>query len=144
MNEWIYRGQPVTELDTEKYAGFVYLITNNQNGKLYIGKKFLTTTRKLPPLKGKKRKRVVIKESNWKTYCSSNDELKNGNPDHYKREILHLCKTRAAVNQLEIIEQFKRDVLYVVDNHGERVYYNNNINGKFFYNEEVAKILNEG
>ena len=52
----------------EDYYGFVYKITNTENNKFYIGKKIFQNTRKLPPLKGQKRKRTVIKESNWKTY----------------------------------------------------------------------------
>ena len=56
----------------EGTIGFVYMITNKEDGKFYIGKKSLYSHRTLPPLKGYKRKRKVIKESNWGHYNSSN------------------------------------------------------------------------
>ena len=39
--------------------GFVYLITNTVDGKKYIGKKQIEKKTKRPPLKGKKRKRII-------------------------------------------------------------------------------------
>ena len=143
MGDWFYKGEVITVLSNKHWAGFVYLITNITNGKMYIGKKFLTSTRRLPPLKGKKRKRVATKESNWLEYYGSSDDLKNDieilGDENFEREILHLCKTRAGVNQLEVIEQFKRNVLYSLNEQGEREYYNNNISGKFFPLKELIE-----
>jgi len=60
---WYYEGEEFTSEMIEDYVGFVYLITDLTNGKKYVGKKLFVSKRKLPPLKGKTRKRTVIKES---------------------------------------------------------------------------------
>lgn len=137
---WKYQGFIVEEF-VENCEGFVYLITNKLTGKKYIGKKFVTSTRKLPPPAGKKRKITVVKESNWRNYYGSNDFLKEDvkqyGKENFEREILHICKTKAATNQLEIKEQFLRDVLYAVDKDGNREYYNENIAGRYYPVDEL-------
>jgi hypothetical protein len=50
------------------YVGFVYIITDLTNNKMYVGKKLFESKRTLPPLKGKTRKRKVTKESDWMSY----------------------------------------------------------------------------
>ena len=52
---WHYQGNPVIELPDD-CVGFVYLITNNVNGKMYVGKKlakFAKTTYKVVKLNQK-------------------------------------------------------------------------------------------
>ena len=115
----------------EDYYGFVYKITNTENNKFYIGKKIFQNTRKLPPLKGQKRKRTVIKESNWKTYWGSNkvllNLLENEPIENFKREILTLASNK----KLLTYEETKALFLYsVLENPHE--YFNDNILGKFF------------
>lgn len=104
-----------TEDELSEYVGFVYLITDRSNNKKYVGKKFFWSTRKLPPLKGQKRKRTVKKQSDWMDYYGSSEELKllveEKGRDAYYREILHLCKTKGECSYLEAKEQFDRDVL---------------------------------
>ena len=95
--------------------GFVYVITDKRNDKKYIGKKkFWSVTRK-PPLKGKIRKRVVRKESDWMKYYGSselvNQLLVEHGEDNFHREIIHLCKTKGEMSYLEAKEQFDRNVL---------------------------------
>lgn len=98
-----------------EYVGFVYLITERDTGKKYVGKKFFWSTRKLPPLKGQKRKRTVKKQSDWMKYYGSSEQLKllveEKGGDAYHREILHLCRTKGECSYLEAKEQFLRDVL---------------------------------
>ena len=60
MSSWTYQGQPFTSDMIGDYVGFVYQITNLQNDKKYIGKKWFWSTKKLPPLKGKKRKLFYV------------------------------------------------------------------------------------
>jgi uncharacterized protein YcgI (DUF1989 family) len=41
-----------------------------------VGIKQMLSKFKRPPLKGKKRKRSSVKETDWRTYCSSSEEVK--------------------------------------------------------------------
>ena len=104
-----------TEDELSEYVGFVYLITERDTGKKYVGKKFFWSVRRLPPLKGQKRKRKVTKQSDWMDYYGSSEELKllveKKGGEAYYREILHLCKTKGECSYLEAKEQFDRDVL---------------------------------
>lgn len=108
--DWLYRGEPF--LDPGEYYGFVYCITNLLSGRRYIGKKFFWSLKRKQVNKVRKRYKV---ESDWKEYWSSSDELKEDvrtlGPEHFKREILHLCKSKGTTNYLEAKEQFQREVL---------------------------------
>lgn len=108
----MYEGQPFTSDNIGEYIGFVYLITD-EFGKKYVGKKLFKSTRKAPPLKGKTRKRTIIKESDWKTYYGSSDEIKTlvESGASFRREILHLCKTKGQLSYMELQEQVDRKVL---------------------------------
>lgn len=105
-----------TEDELKQWVGFVYLITDRSSGKKYVGKKFFWSKRRLPPLKGKSRKRVVVKESDWKQYYGSSEDLKTlvetKGGDHYYREILHLCKSKGECSYMELKEQVDREVLF--------------------------------
>ena len=115
MSSWTYEGQPFTSDMIGEYFGFVYLITNLDNDKMYVGKKWFWSTRKLPPLKGKTRKRRVQKESDWQKYYGSSDEVKllveQHGEDNFDREILRLCKTKGECSYYELVEQVDREVL---------------------------------
>lgn len=114
---WYYKNKPYepTEDELNEYIGFVYIITERDTGKKYIGKKLFWNKRTRPPLKGKKRKRRDIVESDWREYYSSSPQLlesvaKKG-PDLYDREIIRLCKTKGECSYYEAKEQFDQDVL---------------------------------
>jgi hypothetical protein len=99
----------------ENTFGFIYLITNNLNGKKYIGKKQCTSRIKRKPLKGKKNSRIDYKESDWKTYTSSSNELnadidKHGK-DKFTFRILRTCDSKWSLAYFEIKEQLGEDVL---------------------------------
>ena len=117
---WIYQGNPVEQLP-EDCAGFVYIITNLQNQRKYIGKKlakFRKTRQRTVKLKnGSKRKRKIRTqvESDWRDYYGSSPELARdiallGN-HQFSREILYFCKSRAQCSYIEAREQFTRQVL---------------------------------
>lgn len=112
---WSYQGRPFTSEMIQDNVGFVYEITNLVNNKKYIGKKWFWSTRKLPPLKGKTRKRTVQKESDWMVYCGSSDEVKSlvesQGQTSFHREILRLCKTKGECSYYEAKKQFDLDVL---------------------------------
>ena len=122
---WLFENKEVTELPVDCEA-FVYLITNNDNGMKYIGKKLAKFKTTKPPLKGKKNKRRGTKESDWRTYWGSNDHLKADvvelGEDKFTRDILYFCTSRGIASYLEAKEQFDREVLLTDD------YYNGIIN----------------
>lgn len=127
---WFYEGKEFSpaESDIEDFAGFVYLITDKTNNKKYIGKKNFWSTRRLPPLKGQKRRRVKKLASDWMKYYGSNEEVKllveNEGTDRFHREILKLCKTKGDMSYYEMKEQIEREVLFSDE------YYNEFIGGK--------------
>ena len=109
---WIYKDTEFTEQDIGENYGFVYIITHLTTGKKYIGKKFFYSSR-TKVVKGKKKKFKVF--SDWQTYYGSNAELQNDvlihGKENFKREILHLCKSKGECGYLEAKEQFDRCVL---------------------------------
>ena len=131
---WLYESQEITEIP-EEYAGFVYVITNKQTGRKYIGKKlskFKKTTYKTIKLKNGKKKRKKIRgkiDSDWQTYYGSSPELTRDiealGTENFTREILHWCKTKGTANYLELKEQ----ILYGVLEHPD-LYYNNFIGAR--------------
>ena len=116
MDQWTYKGQLFESNQIEEYVGFVYLITDLSNNKKYVGKKNFWSIRRLPPLKGKTRKRTVKKESEWQDYFGSSEQVKllveSQGRNNFKREILHLCSTKGLMSYLEAKEQFEREVLF--------------------------------
>ena len=130
---WYYEGEVFTSEMIDGYIGFVYEITDLSNGKKYLGKKKLSATRTLKPLKGFKRKRKVISESDWMDYYGSSEEVKalvlESGAERFSRRILRLCKTTAEMSYYEMKEQMARDVL-LKPNH----YYNAFVGGKIHRN----------
>ncbi len=110
----------------ENMFGFIYEITNKVNGKKYIGKKQCIRKIKRKPLKGKTRNRIDHKESDWKTYTSSSNELNEDiqkyGKDNFEFRILKVCGSKWELGYEEIKEQISRDVLRRDD------YYNGIIN----------------
>ena len=123
---WYLNGEEFTSEMIGDSIGFVYRITNKTNNMKYIGKKLFVSTVKLPPLKGKTKKRTVKKESDWKKYFGSSEEVKmlveQMGADAFHREILHLCKTKGELSYVEAKLQFDNNVLLRDD------YYNGIIN----------------
>jgi len=109
---WLFNDELFDETKIEDNYGFVYEITNLETNRKYIGKKlfYFSKTRQV---KGKK-KRIKV-ASDWQTYYGSNEELqkdvKSLGEDKFKREILHLCKSKGECNYLEAKEQFVNLVL---------------------------------
>lgn len=133
----MYKNEPFASEDIGDYIGFVYVITD-ESGKKYVGKKLFKTNRKAPPLKGKTRKRTVIKESDWKIYYGSNDEIKTlvESGSTFRREILHLCKSKGQLSYMELKEQIERKVLLRND------YYNGIIQVKI-HRSHVKDLIDE-
>jgi hypothetical protein len=121
MNPWTYNGREFTTDDIGDFYGFIYRITNLSNGHDYIGRKYFKTVRKLKPLMGFKRKRKVIKETDWKDYWGSSNRLtadiEELGEDKFKREIICLCLTRGDTNYMEAKIQFDEEVLLNPENY---------------------------
>jgi hypothetical protein len=110
--DWTYQGQPF-EAIPEGVIGFVYLITNTLTGRKYIGKKG-TTSAAYKTVKGKRKK--LRKESNWKEYYGSCEELLKDietlGKEHFSREVIFLSRSKGENSYREAKLQFEADVLY--------------------------------
>ena len=130
-NPWIFEGQPFLSESIDDNFGFVYLITNLQNNRKYIGRKYFWSFRKPP---GKKRK--VKKESDWKKYYGSCPELKEEierlGRQSFSRTILSLHKTPGKTNFEETKQLFLNGVLTESLDTGGPAYYNSNILSRYF------------
>jgi len=111
---WLFESKEIEALP-EDCVGFVYLITNLTNNRKYIGKKLARFKTSKPPLKGRKNRRRGTKESDWRDYYGSNDELnediKQLGTENFKREILYYCNSKAECSYIEAREQFRHKVL---------------------------------
>ena len=130
---WYFNGKPYTEIHSEEFIGFIYRI--DFEDKSYIGKKqfYSKTTKKL----GKKaleartdkrlsKKQTTIKESNWKTYKSSNAILKTKKEEQLTKTIIAFATNLRQLTYLEVKAQFVFEVLE------SDKWYNQNILGRFF------------
>jgi|TARA_B110000977_G_C11039001_1_gene478170 hypothetical protein len=112
--KWLYKEKEYDDTP-EDYQGFVYRITEQDTGKMYIGKKFFWKPKTLPITKSRKRRVKTRVESDWRTYYGSSNTVQNlieeKGTDNYKREILRLCKTKGECSYYEAKEQFTHDVL---------------------------------
>lgn len=111
---WLFKNVELTEIP-DGYVGFVYMITNLITGKKYVGKKNFYSTRRVK-VKNRINKKKVKNESSWRKYNGSNavlvSDVSAHGEDNFKREILHLCKSKAEMSLLEVTEQIERKVLY--------------------------------
>ena len=129
-NPWLYQGTTFTSNDINDFFGFVYCITNTNNGRKYIGRKYFYAYR---TPKGKKRK--VKQESDWKKYYGSCPELKEDikryGKEQFQREIMSIHKAKGLVNFEETRQLFHHNVLTEALNDGTPLYYNSNILGRY-------------
>lgn len=139
---WHYRyGEPITEIFQfpEDAHGFVYRITNTRTGKWYVGKKNLYSTRNIKL--GKKalaaredkrasKRKVVVTESDWKTYYGSEPgllkDIQTDGHGAFRRDILCICFTKAELTYEELRQQI---ILGCLESDN---CYNGNLLGKFF------------
>lgn len=121
-NPWTYNGKEIESFE-KGVAGFVYIVHDLETNQKYIGRKYVKSTKKV---KGATRRKTT--ESDWQSYYTSHIGIKSAakeNPNRFKREILHICKTRGETNFKEVHEQIVRQVLW------DDEYLNENIQGKW-------------
>lgn len=129
---WKYKNKIIESIEDmpEGTFGFIYEVIHNPTGDKYLGKKVLQFNRKLPPLKGQKRKRKVVKESDWKTYYGSHQTIKTlikeDKQGEFSREILQFVPTKKLLTYYECKYLFKKEVLE------NEKYINDNILAKFY------------
>lgn len=136
--------------DINEYYGYVYMTTNLENGRQYIGKKIFKNTNNkklgkkelavLPTQRGRTpTKKKVVTESNWKTYYGSADEVKewakHTPPEKLQRVVLRLCLSSKELTYYETKYLFEYDVLS-----DDKHWVNNNILGKFFPKDLAPQI----
>jgi hypothetical protein len=129
---WFYKGEEVTDIAQlpENTFGFIYEITQISTGKKYIGKKQLMSYRTLPPLKGEKKKRKIVKEGDWKTYYGSHSEVKalvKEAKEDFSREILQFVTTKKQLTYFENKWLFCKGVI-----EPDSEYFNDNIENRYF------------
>lgn len=116
---WLHHGKPIDEESLGDYVGFVYIITNLESQRRYIGKK-LFKFKRTKTVKGKKKRLLV--ESDWREYWGSNkvlqEEVTTLGEGQFKREILRLCRSKGELNYFEAKYQFTMGALE------SEVYYN--------------------
>lgn len=123
---WYYKDKEFNDTP-EEFQGFVYIITDINTGRKYIGKKNFWKPKILPKTKKRKRRVRTRTESDWRSYFGSSEEVKilvEERAEDFKREIIRLCKSKGEMTYFEMKEQFDRDVLFRED------YYNEFIGGK--------------
>lgn len=140
---WLYKEKVINSIEDmpQDTFGFVYIVTHNPSGISYIGKKSLfhnikkkLTKKELAEQTGPGRKsatRVVVKESDWKTYYGSAkpimELIKGGKQEEFTREILQLVPNKKLLTYYECKYLFKYGVL-----EHPLEYFNDNILGKFY------------
>ena len=139
MSHWTYKGNDVVDIP-EGMFGFVYRITHRDSGVKYIGRKYFESRRrKVVP--GKVRRKVVVTESNWRTYTSSSKELNALIEEHGKAafdfEILAYASTKGACNFLEEAVQHVSGCLY------DDSYLNGNIGNGSFRSVKISDDLKQ-
>tara|TARA_Y100001958_G_C21141915_1_gene480397 strand:- start:386 stop:793 length:408 start_codon:yes stop_codon:yes gene_type:complete len=134
---WLYKDKVINCIDLmpQDVFGFIYQVTYLPTNEKYLGKKFVYFNKKLPPLKGFKRKRKISIESDWKKYYGSHDKikslLKENKHDDFKREILEFAFNKKQLTYLETKYLFNNNVLE------NNEFINDNILGKFFRKDLV-------
>jgi len=147
---WLFKNKVISSIDEmpQDTYGFIYLVTHIPTNRKYIGKKVLyfernvkLGKRELNELKAERKakgiggrvplKKKVTKESDWKTYYGSQQEIKelvkSEKESNFKREILKFVSNKKHLTYFECKYLFINEVL---ENNQE--YINDNILAKFY------------
>lgn len=138
LQMWKFNNKYLRKEDIPEDAlGFIYKITRKSDGKIYIGKKVLSFSRKkrltkkekLEPENKRKTFKRVTSISDWESYWGSSKELKEDinllGLNEFEREIILFCKDKRELTYQEVKHQFLFNVLEINS-------YNGNILSRFF------------
>jgi hypothetical protein len=118
------------DFDPDDWFGFIYRITNLITQQEYIGRKQFNNRRR-KKVKGRRNRKVVVSDSDWKSYMSSSDYVKADieqlGKENFRFEIIELCKTKGDMVYREIEQQWDEKVLEARLPNGEPKYYNRSI-----------------
>ena len=118
LGHWHLREGLTLPVDFEENPplGFIYKVTDKVNNKWYIGQKKITKVEKRPPLKGKVRKRKIVKQTDWKTYTSSCNTLKfeilQRPKEEFDFEILHFVDCKWMLSYVELWYQMQMEAMF--------------------------------
>jgi len=145
---WLYNEKVIEKIEDMPQGtfGFIYIVKHKPTSKAYIGKKVLyhnvkkkLTKKEIAEQTGPGRKsatKVVVKESDWKTYYGSAkpimELIKGGKQEEFTREILQLVPNKKLLTYYECKYLFEYSVL-----ENPEGYFNDNILGKFFTKDFV-------
>lgn len=114
--------------------GFVYLIINKIDGRLYIGSKQMVKKITRKPLKGKKNKRHETAESDWKTYTGScrelNEDIQKLGKNNFEFYITEWASGKMDLKYKELKKQMINNAIY------SKKYYNRIVNVRLSFNGE--------
>ena len=135
-NPWRYLGTCFDGSLIGDNWGFVYNITNLQNQRQYIGRKYFWQKRKPRTTTKDRKRRRVTSESNWRNYYGSCPELKEDvarfGKESFRRTILSLHTTVGKTNYEETRQLFINNVLIESLTDGTPAFYNSNILGRYY------------
>ena len=118
--------------DTAANVGFVYVITNLLNQRMYIGKKAYAANRRVK-VKGQKRRKRTTSYNGWREYTGSsrtlNEDIEKLGKENFKFEIVAEASSKSSLNYLEMELQVFSDCLKARFADGTRAFYNGMIAG---------------
>jgi len=120
----------LNEFDPEDFYGFVYRIINVVTNQEYIGKKQLKSRNRVK-VAGRKNRKIVFRNTNWKKYTSSskriNEEIEEHGKERFRFIIISLHVSKGSLVYKEIFLQITENVMREKLPDGTRKYYNGNI-----------------
>ena len=135
VNHWVcyHTGKPF-EANLEKF-GFVYIITNTELDKAYVGcKQYFMGKKKIP--------------TKWESYTGSskylNADIEKIGKEHFTFEVIAEYKNKRSLRYYEAYYQMKWNVLTAtIEGSDEQAFYNSYVGGKWYRPIESYKPFTE-
>lgn len=117
----------VGDFDPLEYFGFVYIVYCRATKRFYLGKKQFISQSKVK-IAGSTRRKTVIRESDWKTYCTSSEYIKKDivlyGKEQFDFYIVGLYKTKGGLRFAEVNMLHKLDASILRLDKDNRLFYN--------------------